>query len=67
MIKLTDELFEKIANTVPVDVFEKLMKDCSKQKPNTDEHKMVLIQKVVNEYLPDVKFSVDDNSDDIIV
>ena len=47
MIKLTDELFEKIANT--------------------DEHKMVLIQKVVNEYLPDVKFSVDDNGDDIIV
>ena len=67
MIKLTDELFEKIANTVPVDVFEKLMKDCSTQKPNTDEHKMVLIQKVVNEYLPDVKFSVDDNGDDIIV
>jgi hypothetical protein len=67
MIKLTDELFEKIANTVPVDVFEKLMEDFSKCRPNTDEHKMVLIQKVVNKYLPDVKFSIDDDGNDIIV
>jgi hypothetical protein len=66
MIKLTDDLFEKIANTVPINVFQKLMEDFSKCRPNTDEHKMVLLQKVVNEYLPNVKFEIDSNGDDVI-
>ena len=66
MININDELFREIVKTVPTEQLEKLMEDCKSCQPNTDEHKLALIQKIVTKYLPNIKFGVNDDSEDTI-
>ena len=66
MIKLNDDLFRQITAAVPTEEFIKLVDDCKVCQPNTDEHKLALIRKVVQKYLPNVKFGVNDASEDTI-